>query len=356
MSTLSRRSILSMTAVGAVGGLLTACSKNSTAPAVNPGPSASAPAAALSEERLNTVLAEFNEALKKADEKKDAALLAPRISGSAAEFRKASYEIMKKAGDDLLKADPGNAPTLDRPAADPTVPVTTAADTFPRYALVVAKDEKGDDPKSLPFFVGFEQKDAKSPYTSWGWARQAAGVPMPTVSPAVEGSAPVPKDADDLLLKPQDAIALYTKVLTDGHENADKKDLMAPDPFQKGVHAEIQAERSQINTGVAKDEVATIREEYTPHKSDYLGLRTVDGGAIVMTTLMSKRTLTVKSGKVTVGKETVSTKLAGTKTFTKNMVREYGNTVVLHIPPKDAKGAKVQPIAGYKVMVKASGS
>ena len=38
------------------------------------------------------------------------------------------------------------------------------------------------------------------------------------------------------------------------------------------------------------------------------------------------------------------------------MVREYGNPVVLHIPPKDAKDAKVQPIAGYKVMVKASGS
>lgn len=340
---MNRRGFLSVGSLS-LAGVLAGCSQESTPPAVDPGPQLAEPTAVIDKPRFQAILEEFSAALQKADKELDVAPLAPRVSGSAAEFRKATYALISKVE--------GHENSLQRPSSTLVVPVASTNEGFPRHAIALVDDSAEG---GLPFFVGLTQKDARSAYTSWGWARQAAGVQMPSVPGAQTGAAEVPIDAKDLVLGPKDALARYAAILSDGHQNADKDDLVLEDPFQKSVHKEIQGERAQINKGVKPDSVGTIHESYAVKDGEYLGLRTADGGAMVMGTLTSSRKLAVRSGSIEYDKENIFTKVAGTKEFTKEIVRTYGSTVLLYIPPKDS-GQKIQPIGAYKVLLNVTGS
>jgi hypothetical protein len=346
MSAANRRGFLSGLGVVAVGGLLAACgSEESAPPAVPTGPELDGPTPAVTTDQMSTYLKDIHSSLKKADEAKDADELKPRIVGSAASFRKATYEIIEK--DEDWAED-----SLDRPSAKALVPITSTTTDFPRTALALVEAE--DSKNAAPYFMVLQQADAKKPYTTWGWAQQVAGVDMPTVPSAEVGSDAVGAETDDLLMKPADAFELYASVLAWGN-GKDKKDQLADDPFKSNTHEQIQQERKELNTGVEKDEVGTIREIYTPVDDEIAGLRTEDGGAIVLGTLTSERTVKIKDGaKVSYAEDNIYTRIIGTRTFTSEYVREYGTTVALYIPPKGSD-AKIQPIGATRTVVGAHG-
>ena len=78
-------------------GVLAACGSEPEAPPAPPtGKELAEPTPAQTEEQLEAIIPEINAAIVKADEEKDAKLLAPRVSGSAAEFRKALYALIEK--------------------------------------------------------------------------------------------------------------------------------------------------------------------------------------------------------------------------------------------------------------------
>ncbi len=341
-SMINRRSLLSVGALS-LAGILTGCGSESAPPSVDSGPKLAQPAPALDEERFHSILEELHTSLVEADKARDPRKLAPRVSGSAAEFRKATYSLISKVKE--------HSSALQRPSASLVVPISSTTETFPRHAIALVDDEAEG---GLPFFVGLTQKDARSQYTSWGWARQAAGVQMPSVPGSETGAAEVAIDAKDLVLSPKDALKRYADILSHGHAKMDKDDRILEDPFQKSVHKEIQTEREQINKGVKADSVGTVHEGYAVKDGEYLGLRTADGGAMIMGTLTSTRKLTVKSGSIAYEEENLFTKIAGTKEFTKEIVRTYGSTVLLYVPTKDS-GQKIQPIGAYKVLLSVSG-
>ena len=342
MNKFTRRAFFSTSAI-TVGTLLSGCQDPGQPPEVYPGPEGPSQPK-LGPERMQVILSQVQAALKAGDEALDVTFLTPRVSGSASEFRAASYEIIKKV--------PEHADSLTRPSAQTIVPLASAEDTFPRYALALVEAEEED---GLPYFIGLQQNDATSNYTAWGWVRQAAGIEMPTV-PGIEfGAQIVPEDANDLYMSPLEAINGYISVLNDGHHNGDLNDDFIEDPFQQTVHEDIQAERARINEGVEQDEVATVREIYQRRGSEYLGLRTADGGAIVMASLTSTRRLEVRSGLVSYAQENLVTKLLGTTEFSNEIIRDYGTTILLYIPPAQ-EDARIQPIGAYKVLLSASGS
>lgn len=339
----SRRGFLGLTAV-ALTATLAGCSEASAPPSPEKGPAVAKPSPVLSEEKLQTILTEVTKSLAKADSSKNVADLAPRVSGSAAEFRKATYDIIKKV--------PEHQATLVRPSDQLVVPLMTTSESFPRQTIALVKDVAKD---GLPFFVGLEQKDAKSQFTSWGWARQFPGVTMPTVAGSGVGAELVAGDAKDLVLPPLQALSEYAEILSFGHADRDPEDLFAEDPFQKGVHKEMAEERAKINRGVAQDQVATVGERYALKKGEYIGIRTADGGAIAMGTLISARTISVRAGSIKITEDNLYTKLAGKKEFAKSMVRNFGSTVMLYIPAKGSD-AQIQPIGAFKVLLSVSGS
>lgn len=340
---LTRRSLLGVTALSLTG-ILAACGRESAPPAVETGPSLASPTPVLDDTRFQGILEQLVEALGAADEARDASLLPPRVTGSAAEFRQATYELIAKVEE--------HASALQRPSATLVVPVASTNEDFPRYALALVNDS---NESGLPFFVGLQQADARSDYTSWGWARQAAGVDMPSVPGTGTGAEQVAPDAEGLVMPPAQALAKYAEILSHGHDNMDPEDQVAEDPFQQSVHQEIQTERQQINEGVDYDEVATVHEAYAVKEGEYLALRTAEGGAVVMGTLNSTRTLSVRSGSIAYEEDNLFTRVAGTKEFSTEIVRTYGSTVLLHVPTADS-GQKIQPIGAYKVLLSVSGS
>lgn len=341
----ARRRLLAGAGALLAGGVLAACAPEPEPPAAPPsGPPAGAPTPVTSTEQFEEVVTEIHEAVTTADEARDAALLAPRVTGSAVEFRTTAYGMIAKAEE--------WAEDLKTPGAELIVPMYSVGTEFPRVAIALVSDSAEE---GVPYFVALQQADARSPYASWGWAQQAVGIDMPMVPHEKVGSEPVGPEETGLLRTPAEALALYAKVLSDGDEG-DPEDLLAPNPFQTVTHERIQAERAELNAGVEKDEAATIKEVYSVKEGEFAGLRTDDGGAIVMGTLLSTRTVDVKDGAtMRYAEDNKYTKLIGKKEFTDVYERTYGTTVALYVPPADS-GRQIQPIGGTQTALGATGS
>lgn len=294
-------------------------------------------------EQFTALISEIHDALVAADEARDAELLSPRVTGSAAEFRTAAYEMIAEAEE--------WAEDLKAPSADLIVPMTSTGREFPRVAIVLVDDSAED---GVPYFMALQQSDARSPYTTWGWAQQAVGIEMPMVPHEEVGAAPVALDDSELLMPPADALALYAKVLSDG-DAADPDDLLAANPFQTGTHERIQAEREELNAGVDWDEAATIKEVFTVKEDEFVGMRTDDDGALVMGTLLSTRRVSIKDGAtMRYAEDNKYTKIIGTREFTEEYVREFGTHVAIFIPPAGSD-LQVQPVGATQTALGASG-
>lgn len=341
---LDRRGLLLGAGTLVTGGVLAACSSEvEPPPAPSTGRPHEEPTPVQTTEQFARIVPEINAAVAAADEARDAEELAPRVSGSAADFRTAAYAMIEKAEE--------WAEDLRTPGSELIVPMTSVTAEFPRTAIALVEDSVEE---GVPYFVVMQQKDAKSPYTCWGWAQQAVGIEMPMVANELVGAEQVAPETDDLLMTPAEALALYAKVLTSGN-NADPDDLLADNPFQTVTHERIATERSELNAGVERDEAATIKETYEVDDAEFAGLRTDDGGAIVMGTLRSSRRVAIKDGAtMRYAEDNKYTKVIGEREFTSEYIRTFGTHVALYIPAKDSDG-KVQPIGATQTALDASG-
>lgn len=326
-------------------GLLAACGSEPEPPADPPtGKELAEPTPAQTTEQLEAIVPEVSEAIVAADEARDVKKLEPRVTGSAGSFRKSAYAMIEKAEE--------WAEYLDVPGSSLIVPMTSVSSEFPRTAIALVEDSVEEE--GVPYFLALRQEDARSPYTTWGWAQQAVGIDMPMVANELVGAEGVSPDDDSLVMTPAEALSLYAKVLTSGG-GADPDDKLADDPFTASRHDDIQTERTMLNEGVDQDEAATIREKYTVHEDEFAGLRTDDGGALVMGTLKSTRKVAVKErATVRVSEDNLYAKVIGTREFTSEYLREYGTHVALFIPSAEA-GGPVQPIGATLTTLSATG-
>ena len=199
-----------------------------------------------------------------ADGARDPSLLAPRVVGTALEMRTRAYENLGKV--------PGLPATLPTPSSDLQTALVPSGERFPHTVIAVVTDSAD---AAVHHFLPLQLADARSVYTTWGWARQLGGVTMPAgVAPRLGAAAVDAADDEDLVLAPQDALALFAAVLSNG-DAADPSDLLEPDTFTEEMHASIQAERAMLNPDVPADSLATIHEEYTVHPG---GRRCLRGG------------------------------------------------------------------------------
>lgn len=340
MSTFSRRGLVTGTGLLALG-VLAGCGEEAPPPAVPTGPEAAGPTPINTEEQLGSVLKDIHGAVKKADKAKDAGKLKPRVVGSAAGFRKDAYT--------LAKTDKDFGKSFMRPGGKVMVSITSTGQKFPRTALAMVEAESKDDD---PYFMVLTQKDAQAEYRTWGWARRLDEVDLPKVQAPTVGAEPVGEKTDGLLMTPLKALKLYAKTLSDGNDGDPKKQI-AKDPFRDQLHSKkdgIRGEREALK------DLATVKEKYSPVKGELAGLRTEDGGAIVLGSLTSERVIeiTEDGATLTLGEDVFTRALDRTQ-FSKKFVRRWGNTVALYIPSKKA-GGKIQPIGFTRLPTAADGS
>ncbi len=325
-------------------GLLAACGSEIEPPAAPPtGKQLAEPTPVQTTEQLTSIVPEVNAAVVAADEARDAEMLAPRVSGSAVDFRTAAYAMIEEAEE--------WAEELRVPGAELLVPLTSVSSEFPRVAIALVEDS---EEAGVPYFMALQQPDATSPYAAWGWAQQAVGIEMPMVANAEVGSEQVTVDSEGFVMTPTAALELYAKVLSLG-DAEDPDDQLAPNPFQTGTHERIQTERTELNAGVEKDEAATVHESFSVKSEEFAGLRTDDGGAIVMGTLLSTRTVDIKDGAtMSYAEDNKYTKVIGKKEFTSEYIRTFGTHVAMYIPSADA-GGQIQPIGATQTALSATG-
>lgn len=327
-------------------GVLAACGSEPAPPEAPPtGKQLAEPTPVQTTDQITAIVPEVSAAVAAADKALDAKKLAPRVSGSAVEFRTAAYSMIKKAEE--WKEE------LRVPGESLMVALTSVSAEFPRVAIALVEDSVKD---GVPYFVALQQADAKSGYTAWGWAQQAVdpSIELPMVPDAAVGSEQVGVDDEGLVMTPAKALELYAAVLSNGSEK-DPEGQLAANPFQTATHERIQTERKELNAGVEKDEAATVHEKFAVDSEEFVGLRTEDGGALVMGTLTSSRKVAIKDGAtMRYAEDNKYTKVIGSKEFTSEYVRTYGTHVALYIPSADA-GGKVQPIGATQTALSASG-
>ena len=95
---MGRRRLLMGTGTLLAGAVLAGCASEPEPPAAPPsGPTLAEPTPVTGEGQFETFVTEIHDAVMAADEARDAALLAPRVTGSVAEFRTAAYGMIAKA-------------------------------------------------------------------------------------------------------------------------------------------------------------------------------------------------------------------------------------------------------------------
>src|SRR5699024_7007086 len=115
------------------GSLLAACSSEEAPPPPPPtGKELAEPTPAQTTEQITAIVPEVNAAVVAADEARDPEQLAPRVSGSAVEFRTAAYAMIEKAEE--------WAEELRVPGAVLLVPLTSVTAEFLRVAIVLVSD------------------------------------------------------------------------------------------------------------------------------------------------------------------------------------------------------------------------
>src|SRR5699024_8259193 len=120
-------------------------------------------------------------------------------------------------------------------------------------------------------------------------------------------------------------------------------------------HERIQTERTELNEGVEWDEAATIHEKFTVDEDEFAGLRTEDGGAIIMGTLLSERKVSLKDrATMRYAEDNKYTKVPVTRESTSEYIGKSGTLVALRIPWAGA-GGQAQPIGASQTARDASG-
>lgn len=258
--------------------------------------------------------------------------LAARLTGPAAQMRRAQYVLATQGGADAITAVPAGAQTVIDPA-------TTA---WPRVLMVVT-----DPPEDLqaPLLLTLVQESPRAQYRLWSWVRLYGGVKMPATMQPDHGSAPVPADGGPAALTPQDVIAHYVDVLTNGDGSQ-----YASEFTQDPLRARIAEQRDAWKAAIGKGSVA---ETYTPGSSGPWALETADGGAIVVGSVETVTTLTLVDSTLTIADQTAA--LLGTNTVTKDLSIHWLSTVAFAVPPAGSSDP-VTVLGAEHVPVEVTGS
>ncbi|MDO5661690.1 MAG: hypothetical protein Q4G40_03255 [Brachybacterium sp.] len=365
-----RRSVLGA-AAGAM--LLASCGTGGEAPPAVP--SADAPAEPLPRidlGQLETVLEEVAEHLQRADDEHDAELLAPRVSGSAAAWRRDGYAILPEV--------PEHAQEFIGPSGQLVLPILPGSDSFPRSAIALAVERQDEE---TMLFVALQQADARSNYASWGWARQQGGADMPSVPADTAGAEAVDPDDDGLVMSPREALAAYARALEGAEEDIDQ---VEEDPFGDSVREEIAEETEVLQTALlpaeGEDEgdqepSIELQSSWEPVEDEIAALRTADGGAVVMGSLTGTRSVTISGGTLVLathdeeGRPNPAVIIAGGEDatededapaqedgvaeFSSTFTRTYGTTVALFVPAADS-GERLRLIGASRMLVSADGA
>lgn len=195
----------------------------------------------------------------------DLTALATRVSGPELDLRTAAHTI--------AAAGATPPPTGGADDFSALTSILPRQETFPRWFATVT-DAGADQSPSL---VVFRSASARDPYTVWATPSLLPGASLPTLAAPAGGVAAVaPEETTNLPLSPQAAAELYADVLTRGSASQYAGEFTA-DEYRAGVESAVASETASLNASGG-----TFTQERTVLPDGVLGVRTRDGGALVV--------------------------------------------------------------------------
>ena len=294
---------------------LAGCSTEQPLP--RPQPEASAAAAPVVLDRqVTAVVEDVIATIAAGDAAGDAALLAPRVDGTALAARQASYRVRERVPEEPLPAVGGTLLGALIPRGD----------DWPRTVPAVVQPE-GD--AAVPQVLVLTQADPRSPYRLTGWADLLPGSELPAASAPGQGAEPVAADdGTGLPTTPQNAAARYADVLTRGTAS-EYASVFADDSFRQREAALQEAERQSAG------DFFTYEVSHRLRDGSVWAVRTADGGALVLATLDGTRSFTVSQPGATLTLTPALAALAGAASTQQRLEITSVSTVLLALPPSD---------------------
>ncbi|MEV7974307.1 hypothetical protein [Cellulomonas sp. NPDC089187] len=289
---------------------LGACAQPLPEPQPEPVPAQAPPV--LDATQSAAVLGKVGEVLADSDAALDPSGLDARLTGPALAIRGAEYTRAQATnGERTPVAIPTQAQTT-------ITPDTTA---WPRTQMVVT-----EQPADLqaPLLLVLVQENPRADYELWGWARLGEGVQMPATADPEIGSPELAADDDSLLLSPQDTVAQFADVLTNGDASAYAGTFGA-----SFFRTAIEGARAQTVAGLQA--VASVTETVAAEPGA-MALGTADGGAIVVGQMTTVTTATLSQGSITLN-DPLDAALAGRDSVSQNLVRTWTDVVAFYVPP-----------------------
>ena len=245
----------------------------------------------------------------------DLEALGTRVSGPELALRTAAHAV----------AAAGATPAVTGGADDfePITSILPRQEAFPRWFATVTA--AGAD--QAPSLVVLRSPSAREPYAVWATPSLLPGVSLPTLAAPADGVAAVAADeTTNLPLSPRAAAERYADVLTRGAASEHAGEF-APDAYRDGVETATRTESEALAAAGG-----TFTQERSVQPDGVLGVRTRDGGALVVAAFSWSSTSAGPAGGRSGTLDPALAALAGrTEALSATVVRQ--EVVVLNLPP-----------------------
>lgn len=287
------------------------------------------------DEQVDAALAQVTEAVQAADASGDADALGAAVTGPARAQRSGAYLVRSRdASQDFV------VPLGARRLQD-AVP---AEQEWPRTVLSVTQAGE-DDP--APDLLVLSQAGPRDPYQLVAYTEMAGGATLPLTGGPDTGAPVLAGDAPGLVKTPEEALAAYGEVLTQGAASPNAP-AFAQSAFTDTVLA-VQAQTAQSLT-VDCPGCFGFSASHVPRAGEIWSFGTEDGGALVVGALDSSMQIVANGGyKMNLQPEfqamSGAAQITGTGTF------QHLEVVALHVPPEGAEDPTIKVVAVDRVPV-----
>jgi hypothetical protein len=292
--------------------------KPSATATVDPAATDNQQATAVTVPQLNEIVTRVSAVAAKADETKDAKLLATRFAGAALQLRTVNYEIRKK--DDTVAA------LTAIPSGDIEVALPQQNDTWPRTVFTVLVNPK--DKTVSPLALVLQQETPRDNYKVIYAVSLEAKVVLPKVASASIGAPQYLPDFKNLLLPPGKVGPAYADILLKGPESEFAKYFdTSHDRFAKDNGYEFK----QARKAGMPDKVG-VEFSNAPGVGGPIAFGTNNLGAIVAVSVDQSETVSPTEAGATLNSSGLVKTLSGVNTTLKGLVATYGEQLLFYVP------------------------
>jgi hypothetical protein len=272
--------------------------------------------------QLRAILSSVSEVATKADEAKDAELLASRFEGPALELRTANYAVRK--------IDNTVAALTAIPSGKIDVALPQQSDTWPRSVFAVVSNPA--DTTASPVALVLVQESPREDYKVDYALTLEPKVVLPKVAGATVGAPQISPDQKLFVLAPSKIVSAYGDILLKGPESEFTKyfDTTADQFVAKSGFDAKQAQKAAI------PDKASIEFANEPGVGQSVVFGTNDSGAIVVVNLNQIETVSPTEAGASVNPSGLTKTLSGVNSTLKGVIARYSDQLMFYVPKIDS--------------------